>query len=299
MNRQIKIGAAAALFSVAVWAATYISTKIVVRDFSALEISLIRFSIGLAVLSLLSPPKFTFFERRDEIRCAVTGVTGMYLYYFVENLATKHTYASNVSVIVTGIPLITSLVAPLVYREDKFQLKYIIAFITSIGGFVMILSQNGEMEGVSLKGDFLAFLAAVLFSVYTLLLRSVSGKYPPLQITRKTIAYGWIAIFISCLITGNPAAVLSRIALRYLPHFLFLGAAASGICFLTWAVAVKNLGAVRASQFIYLVPLITVGLSMAVLKERFTPVHLAGMACILLSVILSQTEIRKSRAKQT
>ena len=53
-------------------------------------------------------------------------------------------------------------------------------------------------------------------------------------------------------------------------NFLYLGLGASALCFVTWNVAVKVLGAVKTSVYIYMVSVITVVTSVIVLKEPVT-----------------------------
>lgn len=73
-----------------------------------------------------------------------------------------------------------------------------------------------------------------------------------------------------------PAVFLSEIHIQMgdilnpinLGNLLFLGLGASAMCFVTWNFAVKVLGAVRTSSYIYLVPVITVVTSFLVLHEK-------------------------------
>lgn len=53
-------------------------------------------------------------------------------------------------------------------------------------------------------------------------------------------------------------------------NFLYLGLGASALCFATWNRAVKILGAVRTSVYIYLVPVVTVITAVLILHERIT-----------------------------
>ncbi|MDC7218371.1 MAG: DMT family transporter [Spirochaetales bacterium] len=295
MTQNKSWGLAGALFSVMIWSSTYISTKILVLSFSPLQISFIRFSIGLAVMVLLAPPKRAAFEWRGELPFLGAGFLGMFLYYFLENMAAKHTYAANVSVIVTSIPLITSLLAPLFYKEDRFRLRYLVSFVLTMTGFVLILSQSGAKAGVSALGDLLALAAAVVFSLYTLLLRKVDGSLSPFLVTRKSLQYGWIFIGGLTFGTGQVPELARVIRPEYLGHFLFLGVVASGFCFISWTVAVNSLGPVRSSQFIYLVPLITVTLSALILGETFGLLHLAGLFLIFGAVVFSQIDFSRRK----
>ena len=71
-------------------------------------------------------------------------------------------------------------------------------------------------------------------------------------------------------------------------NMLFLGLGASALCFVTWNFAVRKLGAVKTSIYIYLVPVITVGTSVLVLKETITWITVAGMALTLAGLLLGE-----------
>lgn len=280
-----------AVFSIAVWSSTYISTKILVRTFSPLEISLVRFSVALVLMITLAPPRKRPFHWKNEIRIAAAGLSGIFLYYFLENLAAQHTYASNVAVIVTTIPLWTGLAGPILYREEKFSPKIPVAFLLSMAGMIILLSGSGQVD-LSWKGDLAALGAALCFALYTLLLRSVDPNIPTLTVTRKTLTYGWIVIVGVSAATGNIPRWADIVLPANIGHFLFLGTLASAICFWSWANAVRDLGAVKASQFIYLVPFIATSLSVVLLHEPLTPPRVAGMALIVGGVIISQVNLK-------
>ncbi len=71
-------------------------------------------------------------------------------------------------------------------------------------------------------------------------------------------------------------------------NLLFLGAVASAVCFVTWGIAVKRLGAVRSSAYIYLVPAITATASVLLLGEPLNGWIVAGVAMTIGGLALSQ-----------
>lgn len=80
-------------------------------------------------------------------------------------------------------------------------------------------------------------------------------------------------------------------------NILFLGLGASALCFVTWNAAVKLLGAIKTSVYIYLVPVITVAASVLILQEPFTWMTAAGTALTLAGLLLSESKPKKERAK--
>ena len=73
-----------------------------------------------------------------------------------------------------------------------------------------------------------------------------------------------------------------------LGNLIFLGLGASALCFVTWNMAVKVLGAVKTSIYIYLVPVITVVTSTLILNEKVTVMSGIGTVLALIGLFLSE-----------
>ena len=80
-------------------------------------------------------------------------------------------------------------------------------------------------------------------------------------------------------------------------NILFLGLGASALCFVTWNFAVRSLGAVRTSTYIYMVPVITLIASVLILHEPFTWMTGAGMLLTLAGLVLSEQKPREKQAQ--
>ena len=81
-----------------------------------------------------------------------------------------------------------------------------------------------------------------------------------------------------------------------LANILFLGLGASALCFVTWNTAIRHLGAVQASLYIFLTPVITVVSSVIILGEPFTWMTACGTLLTLGGLVLS--ELRGLRRKR-
>ncbi len=81
---------------------------------------------------------------------------------------------------------------------------------------------------------------------------------------------------------------------KYLLNLVFLGAGASAMCFVTWNYAVKILGAVKTSIYIYIVPVVTVLASVAILHEKITIIPAAGIVLVLAGLIISGKNSKSS-----
>ena len=93
-------GHLAAIFTMLIWGTTFISTKVLLEDLSPLEILVLRFVAGYIFLWIIRPVPLKAGSLKREIMI-VAGITGIGIYYLMENIALTLTQASNISVIVS------------------------------------------------------------------------------------------------------------------------------------------------------------------------------------------------------
>ena len=77
-------------------------------------------------------------------------------------------------------------------------------------------------------------------------------------------------------------------------NILFLGLLASLGCFFSWNLALKKLGPVRVSNYMYLQPIVSLACSVAILHERLTVVAVIGCLFILLGLWLAEKRQKTS-----
>lgn len=286
-------GHAVALFTIAVWGVTFVCTKVLLADFHAVEILFLRFAMAFCVLYAASPGRLPGMTPGRHAAVAFAGLTGICLYYLLENIALGHTMASNVAVILTATPLFTALVGRFVFRSgERFGARFYLGFLVAMTG-ICLISFNGSRLSLNPAGDLLAVTAGFVWAFYACL-TSVMGKWgcSSIQITRAT--FGWGLLFMLPFLAGfgfswDTARFLKPVNLG---NLLFLGLVASALCFTTWNMAVRALGTVRASLYIYLVPVITVAVSVVVLDEPLTLLSAVGTALTLAGLFLSQSSRR-------
>lgn len=287
MNKKAT-GHLAALVTILIWGTTFISTKVLLVDFEPIEILFFRFILGFLALLIVYPHRMKGTTKRQEAVFAAAGLCGVCLYYLLENVALTYTMASNVGVIISIAPFFTAMLTRLFTKEEKLRANFLIGFIVAMIG-IYLISFNGATMKLNPIGDLLAIAAAVVWACYSVLTRKISGfGYHTIQITRRVFAYG-IIFMIPALFLFDCRIGAERFANPiYLGNLFFLGLGASALCFVTWNIAVKILGAVKTSIYIYLVPVITVVMSALILKEKVTVMSGAGTFLALIGLFLSE-----------
>ncbi len=289
MGSKRTAGHLAAMFTIIIWGTTFISTKVLLTDFRPVEILFFRFVMGFAALFPACPHRLKNVSRRQEMTFALAGLCGICLYYLLENIALTYTMASNVGVIISVAPFFTAILSHLFMKsEGKLRANFFIGFVVAMAG-VMLISFNGSKLELNPLGDILAVLAAFVWACYSLLTRRISSfGYPVILTTRRTFFYG-ILFMVPVLFFFDFEINLERFAdMTYLLNILYLGLGASALCFVTWNLAVKALGAVKTSVYIYMVPVITVVTSVLVLKEPVTWVSAVGTVLAVAGLFLSE-----------
>lgn len=284
---KIAIGHIAAAATIFVWGTTFVSTKILLRDFTPLEILVFRFLIGIVSLAVLYPKRFRW-QKRQEIYFALAGLCGITLYFLFENIALSFTSASNVGVIISVAPLFTVLFAKIANPKVKLHMGFFAGFVAALCG-IFLLSFGGNNVAINPKGDILAFLAAVVWGIYSILVQKINTfKHNPIQSTRRIFMYGML-FMIPALFVFPFEWNLQRFSQPvYLLNMLYLGVGASALCFVTWNMAVSVLGPIKTSVYIYGAPVVTVITSFFILGEKLTLLSVAGIALTLLGLVLSE-----------
>lgn len=291
-QNQSSLGHLLALFTILVWGTTFISTKVLLRTFSPIEIMVARFLIGFLLLLLFSPKRLRLQSKRQEWLFVGAGLSGITLYCLLENIALTLTSASNVSIVVTIAPFFTALLSGWVLKAEKPRPQFYVGFAAAITGVVLISYDGSSALQLNPLGDLLAVLAAMAWAVYSILTRKIGQLgHSTIQTTRHIFFYGLLFMLPTLFFIDIPGMLAGFANPVNLGNILFLGAGASALCFVTWNTAMKILGAIKTSVYIYLVPVVTVATSALVLKEPLTPVLLLGAALTLVGLWLSETKL--------
>jgi drug/metabolite transporter (DMT)-like permease len=283
-----------ALLTILIWGTTFISTKVLLIDFTPVEILFFRFVIGYVVLFLIYPRLMRITSLREEMLFIGAGLCGVTLYFLIENIALVYTLASNVGVIVSIAPFFTAVLAHFFLDGERLHKRFIVGFAIALSGIILIGFNGSFILQLNPLGDLLAFVAPAVWAVYSVLMRKIGEPpYHTIGATRKVFFYG-LLFMLPALFLFKFHFDLGRFAnMANLSNLLFLGLGASALCFVTWNRAVSLLGAVKTSVYIYLVPVITVVASALILHERITWITLLGALLTLLGSFISEKKVQR------
>jgi len=273
-----------------IWGSTFASSKtLILHGMPEVYIFFYRFFIAYFLLLLFNHKKLWADTWKDEALLFLTGLTGGSLYFMAENYGLHYAQTTDVSFIIAFTPLLTTLVAYITKQERHvITTNFVIGlFIALIGIGFLVFKGNFNMAP-SLLGDSLAFLAALLWAFYSLIIKPLGKKYPVMFITRKVFFYGWVTIvpFLG-LFSASDSLILIRQPV-VIGNILFLSIIASFLCYIWWNKVMEEIGVLKSSYYLYINPVAAAVVSILFMDEDMNLSIALGLVLILAGVIWSE-----------
>lgn len=281
-----------AIATVAIWGTTFVSTKILIQHgLTPSEIFFYRFVLAYICMWSISRKKLFANRIKDELLLFFAGLCGGTIYFLTENTALGITLASNVSLIVCTSPILTTFLSYLFKRKEPFTRHLLYGSFMALIGVGLVVFNGSFILKINPLGDFLSLTAALMWAFYCLILKQLDSRYSTVFITRKVFFYGimtTLPVFLFRPLHWDTSLMLQPVVWG---NLLFLGIIASMLCFISWNACVKELGAVQSTNYIYIVPLVTLLTSAIIIDEKITVIALSGCFLILCGVYLAERKI--------
>lgn len=283
-----------ALVVVGMWGGSFVSTKVLVNNgLGPVEIYVYRFLLAYILVLIGCHSKLFANSWRDEFLFLICGLCGSSIYFIAENNAVTYTRVSDVSMITTLSPLLTTLLIGALYKTERpGKWVYVGSTIAFIGvGFIVFKDgfsfgandPNGPDALSTAIGDLLALGAAFSWAIYSLVLRKLNVTYSAQFISRKTFFYGLLTALPFWIISKEPVSSIDTlIKPEVLGNLFFLGAMCSMLAYIVWAWVMGNLGAIKTNNYLYIQPIVTMIVA-AILFGKADPITLIGcFGCFLI-----------------
>ena len=297
-TKSTSLGHLAAFFTIVIWGTTFIATKVLLQVLTPVEILFYRFFLGYLILLLVVPKNLKLDNHKQELYFMAAGLLGVTLYFLLEYFAHTITLAANVGVIIAIAPFFTALFDYFFLHGERPRLRFFIGFFVAITGICLISFRGDNTVHLNPAGDLLAIAAAVVWAGYSTFTKRISTfGYGTILTTRRIFFYGLVFMIPALFIFGFHLDFSVFTEFKNLANILFLGFGASALCFVTWNLAVKLLGPVKTSVYIYMVPVITVVTSVIILHEHVTLPAVLGIGLTIAGLFLSESRLDFKRQK--
>lgn len=287
-SRRKRMAVIEATLAVLVWGASFIATKLALREVSPVTVVWTRFAIGLAVLCLIAAARrqIAIPGKTDLAYFGLLGFLGIAFHQWLQSNGLTTSLASTTAWIVTTTPVLIAILGWLVLKERLRKDQTLGIIVAGLG--VLVVITQGDLSLLTqgqfgAPGDKLMMVSALNWAVFSILSRRGLKKYNATRMMVYVMVSGWLFISLY-LILGPGLSEIYRLSSLGWLSVLFLGVFCSGLAYIFWYDALQVLPASQVGVFLYLEPMVTVILAAPLLGEAIRLASVAGGMAILLGV---------------
>lgn len=259
-----------------------------IPTFLATEIGIF---IGMLILLV-----FTFVIKREryvlDVRThgilVLQAVSGIVCYRVLTFYGLMYNSATDSGLIASASPFVVVVFACLILKE-KLTWRGIVGLCFVTGGLLSIHIHTVVFTGGGLRsfrGNVLIFLAVLCEALFSVLSKLSCSKMSALYRTTLIVTYAFI-----CLL---PLAIhdilhydLVQVTGKTILCLLYYGVLVSALSYILWFRGIAHIEARKASLLKVIVPVSSIFLASILLKEAILPIHIFGMVCIIMGIVIS------------
>ena len=291
MPNQNRLIACLEIFiAVVVWGASFIATKVALRDVSPITVVWLRFGMGVVILggAVVARQQFAWVSSKELGYFSLLGFLGITFHQWLQSNGLVTAQATTTAWIVATTPVFMALLGVLFLKETLGAGRTLGIALAALG--VILVVTRGDVRTfasgrVGAPGDVLVLLSAPNWAIFSALSRRGLQAHPAARMMFYVMALGWL--FTTLLFfTGPGLSDIGRLTLTGWLGVGFLGVFCSGLAYIFWYDGLQLIPASQVGVFLYVEPLVAVVVAAIVLREPLGLVTLLGGATILFGVWL-------------
>ncbi len=288
MERNRLIATSKASFSVVVWGASFIATKVALREVSPATVVWLRFAIGVAVLGavVIARKRFSLPHGRELGHLILLGFVGISFHQWLQSTGLVTAQASTTAWIVATTPIFIALLGWLVLKEELGWAS--VAGIALAAAGVLLVVSKGDLTSLAggrfgSPGDILILISAPNWAIFSVLSRRGLQQNSAARMMFYVMGIGWFFTSIHFFLGPGIGEIGQLTSTGWLGVW-FLGLFCSGLAYIFWYDALQIIPASQVGVLLYLEPVVAVVVAAALLGEPVLCESLLGGGLILLGV---------------
>ena len=279
------------LLAVIFWGTSFVATKTLLLEIKPVTIIILRLIIASVLLTFIaiSTKRNFFLNIKSHGWILILALIAVF-HLWIQVTGLQYTTASNTGWIIGTAPIFMAIMGLIFYKE-KITLIALSGILLAVTG-LLILFGKGDITKIGFmenRGDLLVLGSAFTWGVYSTVNKKISLSYSPLM----TILYLFLMMAIIIIpFNLNSETIASVVHLSWIGWLmvLFLGLFCSGVAYVIWAQALRDMESAKVGAFLYLEPLVTVAAAGFFLKEEITLLMIFSGLLITIGVFLVNKE---------
>lgn len=255
MVKRYGAGTMAAVVAVVVmWSTTFAALVAALGHFTPHHLLFLRWTLTALLFAGFGFATRMRLPRREDLPLiALAGFLGFGAYQLLLVTGQAKVSATMAGFLINMSPIFTTLIASATGRERMTWATWG-GLAACVAGLVLMADAKGGLNGIGPSAG-LIVLAALSFSLYTLVSKPLLARYRPLEVTTYSVIAGSLPFLafargsLAELATATPADIATLVFLATVP---------GGLSYVLWSRAVKGLTPGLAARFLYVVPVIGV-----------------------------------------
>lgn len=282
-----------------VWGASFLFMKVALTGISPAQVAWTRILLGALTLGALVALRREPLTRNLKIwaHLTVLGLTFCVIPFLLFSWAQQHVSSGVASIFNATTPIMTAIMAWLVFRVEKLKLVQVLGIGVGILGVVVIIA---PWQGISLDGSLVAEIAILGATAsygfsFAYMRRFVSNT----GMSALAFTFGYIAMAGVVMAILTPFLVLTPVRLdaSIIASLLLLGCLGTAIAYVWNQNTVRAWGPTRASTVTYITPVVGVLLGVLILGETVSWNEPVGALVVFLGILLAQDRLRLGRRR--
>lgn len=276
-----------------IWGANFPILKAALEAMHPFVLNIFRFSISVGLLGIIyawTRQNASFFAPIRKRGKAVIGLglMGYFVYQILFIVGVNNTTAGSAALIMAGAPLWTALIGRLTGLETLRGVAWVALLVSLIGTVLVVIdsanSSVSPLQSGMLFGNLVMLVGAVVWGAFTTFNKAVVHNVSPLGVTFFGLLVAWpllVATGIPYWSTVDWPAVDAWVWWA----IIYSGALSTGIAFVIWNTAVKEVGPSNTAVYNNLVPFVAVLGGAWFLGESVTLLQIIGGSLIIGGVV--------------
>ena len=282
-----------------IWGSSFLFIKVGLGGLSPAQVVWARLVLGALTLGVFVLIRRERLPRSIRVwgHLSVVAVSFCVVPFLLFAWAGQHVSSGLSSIYNATTPIMTAVMAALLFRVEKLSVVQVLGIVVGIGGVVVIIAPWGAVgldESIVAQLALLGATACYGFSLaYMRRFLADSGT------SALMFSFLNIGIAAAIMVLLTPAIALTPVRLDpwIVVSMLLLGCLGTGIAYIWNQNALRAWGPTRASTVTYVTPVVGVALGIVVLGEQLSWNEPVGAAVVFLGILLAQNRLRLGRRR--
>jgi len=280
---------ALAILVAAIWGVAFVVSKVGLESFTPSQLTAVRFLVAaIAALWLPRPP----IAWRSLVAIGLWLFAGQFLLQF---FGIANGMPPGLTAVVVQTQALFTVLFAAVALGDTPRVRHVVGLLTASAGLVLIgLSLGGA---VTAAGFGLTLASAVSWAVGNVLVKRLPRVDMLQLVVWASLVPPLPALALSFFLDGPQSFWHALIGASWvgIGACIYLGLVATVLAYALWGSLLRQYSAGAVAPFALLAPCVGALASAWVLGERFGPLRLGGMACMLMGLAIVAVPPRRLR----